>query len=139
MDRVVDEIYLSFKHTQPVPWILPGVPPTNRMVHVALASIVCTRGEKLVHEHLYWDQASVLVQVGLLDPNLVPESFKKQGMKRLPVYGAESAAKVWDEESHPSNELIPEWTQRTQRTKKASLPARPKETATNGSSQARAS
>lgn len=75
IDRVVDEMVVSFKHSQEVPWILPGVKVTNKVVHVALVSIVTVRGGKLVSEHMYWDQASVLVQVGLLDPKLVPESF----------------------------------------------------------------
>lgn len=89
--------------------MLPDVPPTNKHIDVALVSVVCIRGGKLYHEHIYWDQASVLVQAGLLNPNMVPESMKKQGMKRLPVYGAETAAKVLDESSQPSNELLSSW------------------------------
>ena len=58
--------------------------------------------------HIYWDQASVLVQVGLLDPKLIPEPFKGK-VKRLPVAGAESVRKVIDEESEPSNELLDAW------------------------------
>ncbi|KAE9969557.1 hypothetical protein EG328_006800 [Venturia inaequalis] len=107
-DRVVDEMLLSFEHTQEMPWMLPGVPPTNKPVEVALVSVVCIRGEKLYHEHIYWDQASVLVQIGLLDPSLIPEAFKGK-VKRLPVAGKESARKVMDEDSEPSNELIAEW------------------------------
>jgi len=89
--------------------MLPDTPPTDKHISVALVSVVCIRGGKLYHEHIYWDQASVLVQAGLLDPKLVPESMKKQGMKRLPVYGAETAAKVLDESSQPSNELLSGW------------------------------
>ena len=89
--------------------MLPDVPPTNKHIDVALVSVVCIRGGKLYHEHIYWDQASVLVQAGLLNPNMVPESMKKQGMKRLPVYGAETATKVLDESSQPSNELLSSW------------------------------
>ncbi|EME42768.1 hypothetical protein DOTSEDRAFT_176049 [Dothistroma septosporum NZE10] len=131
IDRIVDEMVISFKHTQEVPWILPGVKATNKVVHVALVSIVTVRGGKLVSEHMYWDQASVLVQVGLLDPNLVPGSFQKQGLKRLPVCGAEAASKVLDEESKPSNELIPDWKNRVKR-QGASLPARPKQAVNGG-------
>lgn len=109
VDRVVDEMHISFKHTQTIPWLLPDVPPTNKEVEVALVSVVCIRGAKLYHEHIYWDQASVLVQIGLLDPKMVPDSFKDKGLKRLPVAGAESAQKVVDEKSHPSNELISDW------------------------------
>ncbi|MBV8266260.1 MAG: hypothetical protein JO252_08040, partial [Planctomycetaceae bacterium] len=46
----------------------------------------------LAHEHLYWDQASVLVQVGLLD-------------RTLPVRGGETAAQVLNP-TQPMNELI---------------------------------
>ncbi len=54
-DRVVDEMFMSFRHTQEVPWILPGVAPTDRLVEVALVAIVCIRGGKLYREHIYWD------------------------------------------------------------------------------------
>lgn len=81
-DQLVDEMIFAFTHTQEIPWMLPGVAPTNRRVEVPLVAIVRFRGDKLVHEHIYWDQASVLVQIGLLD---------RTG---LPVCGAESADKV---------------------------------------------
>ncbi|KAF4552432.1 Hypothetical protein D9617_10g074140 [Elsinoe fawcettii] len=109
-DRVVDEMIISFRHTQQVPWMLPDVPPTDREVKVALVGVVNIRGGKLYHEHLYWDQASVLVQVGLLDPKLVPKHMQDQGLQRLPVYGVETAEKVVDETSHPSNELLSSWS-----------------------------
>ena len=81
-DQLVDEMIFSFTHTQEMPWMLPGIPATNRYVEVALVAIVRFRDGKLAHEHIYWDQASVLKQIGLLtDPT-------------LPVFGAESAAKV---------------------------------------------
>jgi carboxymethylenebutenolidase len=81
-EQLVDEMIFSFTHTQEMPWMLPGVPPTNRYVEVALVAIVRFRDGKLAHEHIYWDQASVLKQIGLLaDPG-------------LPVCGAESARKV---------------------------------------------
>jgi len=89
--------------------MLPDVPPTGKDVKIALVSVVCIRGGKLYHEHIYWDQASVLVQVGLLDPKFVPGPFKQKGLKRLPVYGAETAQKVLDEESLASNELLSQW------------------------------
>ena len=105
-DRVVDEMFLSFRHTQEIPWMLPGVKPTDKEVEVALVSVVCIRGGKLYHEHIYWDQASVLVQTGLLDAKMVP---KGSFAKRLPVVGREGARKVLDESSVPSNELIEDW------------------------------
>ena len=81
-DQLVDEMIFSFTHTQEMPWMLPGIAPTNRRVEVALVVIVRFRDGKLAHEHIYWDQASVLKQIGLLtDP-------------ALPVCGAEAAKKV---------------------------------------------
>ena len=82
-----------FTHTTEIPWMLPGVRPTGRRVEIPLLAVVKFRGDKLYHEHIYWDQASVLVQVGLLDPAL------------LPVAGVETARKLLDE-TLPSNELL---------------------------------
>ena len=97
-DCVVDEFIVHFTHTTEVDWLLPGVPPTGRVVEVPTVGIVKFEGDKLVHEHIYWDQASVLVQVGLLDP------------RGLPVAGAETAGKVIDK-SRPSNELMVRWAE----------------------------
>jgi carboxymethylenebutenolidase len=92
-DRVVDEVLFCFTHDVEIPWMLPGVKPTGRYVEVPLVAIVAFRGDKLYHEHIYWDQASVLAQIGLLDP------------KRLPIAGIETAKKLIDE-TLPSNELM---------------------------------
>jgi carboxymethylenebutenolidase len=81
-DQIVDEMIFSFTHTQEMPWMLPGIPPTNRRVEVPLVAIVHFRGDKLAHEHIYWDQASVLKQIGLL------------GDEKLPIFGAETARKI---------------------------------------------
>jgi carboxymethylenebutenolidase len=81
-DQLVDEMIFSFTHTQEMPWMLPGVSPTHRSVEVALVAIVRFRDGKLAHEHIYWDQASVLKQIGLLADT------------SLPVCGAEAARKV---------------------------------------------
>jgi carboxymethylenebutenolidase len=83
-NQLVDEMIFSFTHTQEMPWMLPGVPPTNRRVEVPLVAIVRFREGKLAHEHIYWDQASVLKQIGLLND------------EALPVFGAETARKVAD-------------------------------------------
>jgi len=83
-DQVVDELAISFTHTTPIDWLLPGVPATGKRVEMAVAAIVGFKDGKISHEHIYWDQAGVLVQVGLLDP------------AGLPVSGAESARKVLD-------------------------------------------
>lgn len=81
-DQLVDELVISFTHTTEIDWLLPGVPPTGKKVEMAVAAIVGFKNGKISHEHIYWDQAGVLVQVGLLNP------------ARLPVSGAESARKV---------------------------------------------
>ncbi|KAI1371472.1 NTF2-like protein [Hypoxylon crocopeplum] len=113
-DRIVDEMHVAFKHTQEMPWILPGMPPTNKRVEVLVVSIVALRGGRLYYEHVYWDQASVLVQVGLLDPKLVPKKAGDMGVKKLPVVGKEAARRVlsgYDEgdEGEATNKLITEW------------------------------
>lgn len=91
-DRIVDELYMSFIHTQRMDWILPGISSTNRQVDVILISIVSLRGGKLYSEHVHWNQASVLMQVGLLDPKLVPEQF--EGVKASLFRGKEAATAV---------------------------------------------
>ena len=81
-DQLVDEMIFSFTHTMEMPWMLPGVPPTGKRVEIPLVAIVKFRDGKLAHEHIYWDQASVLKQIGLItDPS-------------LPVRGVETAQKV---------------------------------------------
>ncbi|AKC68758.1 dienelactone hydrolase family protein [Pandoraea oxalativorans] len=95
--QLVDELLFCFTHTTPVDWMLPGVAPTGRRVEIPLVAIVRFRGDKLEHEHIYWDQASVLVQIGLLDP------------KGLPVAGVETARKLQDE-NLASNALMPNWS-----------------------------
>lgn len=108
-DRVVDELYVSLTHTMDIPWLLPGIPPTNKKIEVAIVSIFHVRGNKLESEHIYWDQASVLVQAGLLDPKVVPQATKKKGVEELPVLGAESARAMKRGSSRQVNQLIPDW------------------------------
>ncbi|MGH9450034.1 MAG: ester cyclase [Terriglobia bacterium] len=83
-NQIVDEMIFSFTHTQEMPWMLPGVSPTNRHVDVPVVAIVQFRDGKLASEHIYWDQASVLKQIGLLTG------------PALPVFGSETARKVLD-------------------------------------------
>jgi hypothetical protein len=108
VDRVVDEMVVSFTHSDEVDWILPGVQPTDKFVEIAMVSIVAIRGGKLVSEHMYWDQASVLMQVGLLDPKMVPKQFKNKGLKRLPVAGAEAAKVLVEPRQDRYNKLLQE-------------------------------
>jgi len=92
-DQIVDEMVFKFTHTIPMDWMLPGIAPTGKRVEVPLVAIVRFRGGKLAYEHIYWDQASVLVQIGLIDP------------AKLPVAGVESARKVLDS-GLPANALM---------------------------------
>jgi len=92
-DQLVDEMIFKFTHTVRMDWMLPGLAPTGKRVEVPLVAIVRFRDGKLAHEHIYWDQASVLVQLGLLDRG------------KLPVTGVESARKASDK-TLPSNALI---------------------------------
>jgi len=95
-DRLVDEMLFCFTHDVEIDWMLPGVAPTGKYVEIPLVAIVCFRGDKLYNEHIYWDQASVLVQIGLLDP------------ANLPIAGVETAKKLLDE-NLPSNEKMARW------------------------------
>jgi len=95
-DQLVDEMLFKFTHTSEIDWMLPGVKPTGRRVEIPLIAIVRFVDGKVAHEHIYWDQASVLVQVGLLDP------------AGLPVAGIETARKAVDQ-TLPSNELMARW------------------------------
>jgi len=93
---LVDELLFCYTHDIEIDWMLPGIPPTGKRVEVPLVAIVKFRGDKLYNEHIYWDQASVLVQIGVLDP------------KGLPVAGIETGNKLIDE-SLPSNTLMKKW------------------------------
>ena len=92
-DQLVDEMVFKFTHTIKMDWMLPGVAPTGKHVEIPLVVIVRFREGKLAHEHIYWDQASVLVQLGLLETGA------------LPVAGVETARKALNP-SLPSNALI---------------------------------
>ena len=94
--QVVDELILSFTHDIEMPQLLPGIAPSGKPVQLAFCVVVGFEDGKVAHEHIYWDQASLLVQVGLLDP------------AELPVTGAEQADNVLDPRAHPLNELIRE-------------------------------
>jgi carboxymethylenebutenolidase len=90
--RVVDELIMRFTHSIRMEWLLPGIAPTGKRVELPFVVVVQFEGDKVAHEHVYWDQASVLVQVGLLD-------------RSLPVLGGETAAQVLNP-TQPMNDLI---------------------------------
>ncbi len=83
-DRVIDEFVLEFTHDAEIPFMLPGVAPTGRKARVPTVVVMGFDGDKITHEHIYWDQATVLAQLGLLDP------------ADLPVAGAEQADRLLD-------------------------------------------
>lgn len=80
--QLVDEHILKFTHNTEIGWMLPGVPPTGKRVEIPVVVIVGFENGKVTHEHIYWDQASVLVQIGLLNPG------------NLPVHGVETARRM---------------------------------------------
>ncbi len=98
--QIVDELLFCFTHTCEIDWMLPGIQATGKYVEIPLVAIVKFRGDKLYHEHIYWDQASVLVQIGVLNPG------------GLPVAGIETAKKLLDE-TLPSNELMSNWVEKS--------------------------
>jgi carboxymethylenebutenolidase len=95
-EQIVDEMLVSFTHTREMDWLLPGVEPTGRRVQIPAVAVIRFEGDKIAHEHIYWDQASVLVQIGLLDP------------EGLPVAGVQAARKAVDP-TLPNNGLMAAW------------------------------
>ncbi|WP_347556478.1 dienelactone hydrolase family protein [Robbsia sp. KACC 23696] len=95
-DRIVDEFVFCATHDREIDWLLPGLAPTGKYFEVPMLAVVCFRGDKLYNEHIYWDQASVLVQIGVLNP------------EGLPIAGAQAAKKLLNE-SMPSNTMMPNW------------------------------
>lgn len=93
-NRIVDEFVFRCTHTVQMDWLLPGVPPTGKRLDLVTVVIVTFEEGKIHHEHIHWDQASALVQLGLLDPH------------HLPVAGAEAASKLLDPAALPSNLLM---------------------------------
>jgi carboxymethylenebutenolidase len=83
-DQVVDELIISFTHNREIKVMLPGIRPTGKYVELPLVVVMKFDGDnnKIAHEHIYWDQASLLAQIGLLDS------------KSLPIYGIEQTRKL---------------------------------------------
>lgn len=94
---------------------LPGVPPTYRKAEIPFTAVVNIRGDRLYHEHISWDQGTVLVQLGLMPEYLpFPHPITKGTTSkapdhleyRVPVAGIDSALKMRDRNSLPSNEMF---------------------------------
>lgn len=115
VDRVMDEFIFSFTHDKVIDWLVPGIPATNKKVRVPFTSVVNIRGDRLYHEHIAWDQASVLRQLGLL-PEYLPFPYPlpdgrvpgkgKRFEYRVPTAGGETATKMVDEASMESNGML---------------------------------
>jgi carboxymethylenebutenolidase len=95
-DRIVDEILMCFTHDREIDWLAPGIAPTGKYCEVPTVASVEFQGDKLICERIYWDQASVLKQLGVIEA------------KGLPIAGIESAQKVQGEKV-PSNQMMATW------------------------------
>ncbi|KAE8354030.1 carboxymethylenebutenolidase [Aspergillus coremiiformis] len=114
-DRIVDEFILSLTHNKEIDWLLPGIPPTGKPLRIPFTSVVNIRGDRLYHEHIAWDQATVLVQLGLM-PQYLPYPYALPGGQvpgpgkrfeyRVPAAGVETAIKLQDEHGVPSNKMF---------------------------------
>jgi carboxymethylenebutenolidase len=93
-DRIVDELIHKFTHTIEMPWMLAGVRATGKRVEIAVVVVIQFKDGKIAGEHIYWDQASVLAQIGLIET------------AKLPATGIEASRKVIDALQEPSNSLI---------------------------------
>jgi carboxymethylenebutenolidase len=89
-------LIFCFTHDCEIDFLVPGVAPTGKYAEVPTVVVIEFRGDKLYNEHIYWDQASMLAQLGVLDP------------KGLPIAGIESARKARGEQV-PSNAMMPTW------------------------------
>lgn len=115
IDRVVDEFIMKMTHDSVVDWLLPGVPATGKKIEVPMTGVVNVRGDRLYHEHIAWDQATVLVQLGILPVQLPYElplldgrapAKGKRFELRLPMAGIECVEKMREKESVPSNAML---------------------------------
>ncbi|KAJ6567291.1 NTF2-like protein [Mycena vulgaris] len=101
-DRVVDEFILHATHDKQIDWLLPGVPPTGKKIALPMVGVINIRGDRLYHEHIWWDQGTALMQIGILPTHITLEGKTL----RLPVAGIESATLLDDERSVPPNEML---------------------------------
>ncbi|KAF5981658.1 carboxymethylenebutenolidase [Fusarium coicis] len=112
IDRVIDEFLFICTHHSQIDWLAPGIPPTGRKLEVPFTAVVNIRGDRLYHEHIGWDQGTVLAQLGLMPsylpyPHPVPNSQGQEKLEyRVPVAGVETANKMRDKEAVESNEMF---------------------------------
>ncbi|OQO06273.1 hypothetical protein B0A48_08861 [Cryoendolithus antarcticus] len=113
IDRVVDEFIFKFTHDTIVDWLFPGIPPTGHKVAIPMMAVVNIRGDRLYHEHISWDQATALAQLGLLPTHpAYSQAVARIGVNgasnghagpKLPIAGVATAEKMRDKNSVPSN------------------------------------
>ncbi|EWG44812.1 carboxymethylenebutenolidase [Fusarium verticillioides 7600] len=112
IDRVIDEFLFICTHHSQIDWLAPGIPPTGRKLEVPFTAVVNIRGDRLYHEHIGWDQGTVLAQLGLMPsylpyPHPLPNSQGQEKLEyRVPVAGVETANKMRDKEAVESNEMF---------------------------------
>ena len=68
-----------------IDFILPGIPPTGKYVEIPAVVVMKFDGDKIAHEHIYWDQASVLAQIGFIDTKTLPITGAEQTRRLLEV------------------------------------------------------
>ncbi|GAB1211176.1 hypothetical protein ATERTT37_000288 [Aspergillus terreus] len=113
IDRIVDEFLFKFKHDTEVDWLIPGIAPTHRELEIPFMAVVNIRGDRLYHEHITWDQGTVLMQLGFMPKDLVAVDDRagagnphQQKVCKAPIYGKETAAKLRDKNAIMSNALF---------------------------------
>ncbi|KAF4446093.1 hypothetical protein F53441_10241 [Fusarium austroafricanum] len=112
IDRVIDEFLFIGTHHSQIDWLAPGIPPTGLKFEIPFTAVVNIRGDRLYHEHIGWDQGTVLAQLGLMPsylpyPHPVPGAQAKEALEyRVPVAGVETANKLRDKEAVESNEMF---------------------------------
>ncbi|KAH8886563.1 hypothetical protein GQ53DRAFT_727560 [Thozetella sp. PMI_491] len=115
IDRIIDEFIFKCTHNLEIDWLAPGIPPTGLKLEIPFTAVVNVRGDRLYHEHISWDQGTVLRQLGLL-PEYLPYPYPLPGGKlpepgkrfeyRVPVAGIDTARKMRDRNSVQSNQLF---------------------------------
>ncbi|KAJ5559706.1 hypothetical protein N7513_002105 [Penicillium frequentans] len=110
IDRIVDEFIFKFTHDTEVDWLIPGIAPTHRDLEIPFMAVVNIRGDRLYHEHISWDQGTVLMQLGLMPTYLPasnePTTEKARNGYKTPALGKETAAKLREKNSVPSNAML---------------------------------
>ncbi|KAJ5192236.1 hypothetical protein N7449_008378 [Penicillium cf. viridicatum] len=114
IDRIVDEFLFKFRHDTEVDWLIPGIAPTHRDLEIPFVAVVNIRGDRLYHEHITWDQGTVLMQLGFMPGYLSTLKDRhddtgdqhQQETCKSPIFGKETAAKLRDKNAVVSNALF---------------------------------